>query len=200
MLALKQAELSAANRKLGQHAMALTKRIGETQAEVETVRDENEKVKSDLTVANDKIEVAERRGWHSIQTIQDGFAFFDGDGRLIGANTAYLSVFDGLDEVVPGITYPRILELLTTEGIVDIGDDTADAWRARMQARWKRANPPPIVLQLWNGQYIRLIDQRGNGGDVVSLALNITASVRHETGLTAARERAEAANRAKSAF
>ncbi|NOE33913.1 response regulator [Ruegeria sp. HKCCD7318] len=200
MLALKQAELSAANRKLGQHAMALTKRIGETQAEVETVRDENEKVKSDLTVANAKIEVAERRLWHSIQTIQDGFAFFDGDGRLIGANTAYLSVFDGLDEVVPGITYPRILELLTTEGIVDIGDDTADAWRARMQARWKRANPPPIVLQLWNGQYIRLIDQRGNGGDVVSLALNITASVRHETELTAARERAEAANRAKSAF
>ena len=40
MLALKQAELSAANRKLGQHAMALTRRIGETQAEVETVRGE----------------------------------------------------------------------------------------------------------------------------------------------------------------
>ncbi|NOD94373.1 response regulator [Ruegeria sp. HKCCD4884] len=200
MLSLKQAELSAANRKLGQHAMALTKRIGETQAEVETVRDENEKVKSDLTVAHAKIEVAERRLWHSIQTIQDGFAFFDCDGRLIGANTAYLSVFDGLDEVVPGITYPRILELLTTEGIVDIGDETADAWRAKMQMRWKRANPPPIVLQLWNGQYIRLIDQRGSGGDVVSLALNITASVRHETELTAARERAEAANRAKSAF
>ncbi|WP_050605156.1 response regulator [Ruegeria sp. 6PALISEP08] len=200
MLALKQAELSAANRKLGQHAMALTKRIGETQAEVETVRDENEKVKSDLTVAHAKIEVAERRLWHSIQTIQDGFAFFDGDGRLIGANTAYLSAFDGLDEVAPGITYTRILELLTTEGIVDIGDESADEWCARMQARWNRANPPPIVLQLWNGQYIRLIDQRGNGGDVVSLALNITASVRHETELRTARERAEAANRAKSAF
>nr|WP_321249842.1 response regulator [uncultured Ruegeria sp.] len=53
---------------------------------------------------------------------------------------------------------------------------------------------------VWNGQYIKLIDQRGNGGDVVSLALNITASVRHEAELTAARERAEAANRAKSSF
>ncbi|MEM9126430.1 MAG: response regulator, partial [Pseudomonadota bacterium] len=57
-----------------------------------------------------------------------------------------------------------------------------------------------VVIQLWNGQYIRLIDQRGKGGDVVSLALNITASVRHETELETARERAEAANRAKSAF
>ncbi|WP_209505187.1 MULTISPECIES: response regulator [unclassified Ruegeria] len=200
MLALKQAELSAANRKLGQHAMALTKRIGETQAEVETVRDENEKVKSDLCVANAKIEVAERRLWHSIQTIQDGFAFFDGDNRLIGANTAYLSVFEGLDEVVPGISYPRILHLLTSEGIVDIGDESAEDWQARMLARWSRANPPPIVMQLWNGHYIRLIDQRGSGGDMVSLALNITASVRHEIELKAARERAEAANRAKSAF
>ncbi|WP_298851690.1 response regulator [uncultured Ruegeria sp.] len=200
MLALKQAELSAANRKLGQHAMALTRRIGETQAEVETVRGENEKVKSDLSVAHAKIEVAERRLWHSIQTIQDGFAFFDGGGRLISANAAYLSVFEGLDEVAPGISYFRILQLLTSEGLVDTGGETAGQWQTRMKARWGRANPPPIVMQLWNGHYIRLIDQRGSGGDVVSLALNITASVRHEAELKAARERAEAANRAKSAF
>lgn len=200
LLDLKQAELSAANRKLGRHAMALTKRIGETQAEVETVRGENEKVKSDLTVANAKIEVAERRLWHSIQTIQDGFAFFDGDSRLIGANTAYLSVFEGLDEVAPGISYTRILEIMTSEGIVDIGLEPAEEWCAKMQDRWMSANPRPVVIRLWNGQYVRLIDQRGPGGDAVSLALNITASVRNETELQAARERAEAANRAKSAF
>lgn len=200
LLDLKQAELSAANRKLGRHAMALTRQIGETQAEVATVRDENEKVKSDLTVANAKIEVAERRLWHSIQTIQDGFAFFDGDSRLIGANTAYLSVFEGLEEVAPGISYTRMLELMTREGIVDIGSEPVEEWQARMLARWARTNPPPIVIQLWNGQYIKLIDQRGQGGDVVSLALNITSSVRHEAELNAARERAEAANRAKSAF
>ena len=54
LLELKQAELSAANRKLGRHALALTRQIGETQAEVATVRHENERVKSDLTVAQDK--------------------------------------------------------------------------------------------------------------------------------------------------
>ncbi len=200
LLELKQAELSAANRKLGRHAIALTRQIDETQAEVETVRGENEKVKSDLTVANAKIEVAERRLWHSIQTIQDGFAFFDGENNLISANTAYLSVFDGLDEVAPGVSYFRILEILMTEGIVDIGAEDASAWQQRMQTRWITPSPEPIVIQLWNGQYIRLIDQRGPGGDVVSLALNITATVRHETELQSARERAEAANRAKSAF
>ncbi|WP_170376320.1 response regulator [Ruegeria atlantica] len=200
LLEMKQVELSAANRKLGLHAMALTKRIGETQAEVETVRDENEKVKSDLTEANAKIEVAERRLWHSMQTIQDGFAFFNDQSNMIGANAAYLSLFDGLEEVSPGIAYARILEILTDEGLIDIGAESPADWQARMLNRWAQPQPESVVIKLWNGEYFKLIDQRGNGGDVVSLGLNITASVRHEAELKAARERAEAANRAKSAF
>ncbi|SDE13372.1 response regulator [Ruegeria marina] len=200
LLELKQAELSAANRKLGRHALALTRQIGEKQAEVATVRDENEKVKSDLTVANAKIEVAERRLWHSIQTIEDGFAFFDAESRLIGANTAYLNVFDGLEEVAPGISYRRILELMTEEGIVDTDALTNSEWQKMMLDRWTSPTPEPVVVRLWNDQYVKMIDQRGHGGDVVSLALDITSTVRYEAELRAAREKAEAANRAKSAF
>lgn len=200
LLELKQAELSAANRKLGQHALALTRRIGATEAEVATVRDENAKFKSDLTIANEKVEIAERRLWLSIQTIQDGFAFFDVDGHMIGANTAYLSVFEDLEEVAPGISYARILQLLTDEGIVNTEDKSPDAWRADMLARWEVPVPEPKVIRLWNDQYIKLVDQRGHGGDVVSLALNITASVRYEARLEAERHKAETANRAKSAF
>lgn len=200
LLELKQAELTAANRKLGRHALALTKQIGVTQAEVANVRDENEKVKSDLTVAHAKVEIAERRLWHSIQTIQDGFAFFDADSKLIGANEAYVSAFDGLEEVVPGISYMRILQLFTDEGLVNTEDLSPDNWRRMMLDRWLAPTPQPVVIRMWNDQYIKLIDQRGHGGDVVSLALNITATVKYEAELRDARERAESANRAKSAF
>lgn len=120
LLELKQGELQAANRKLGRHAQALTVEITETRAQVETIRDENQRVKSDLTAAQQRIAVIERRLWHSIETIQDGFAFFDSDTLMIGANRAYLSVFDGLDEVAPGIAYARLLQLITEEGIVKI--------------------------------------------------------------------------------
>ncbi|AVO38953.1 response regulator [Pukyongiella litopenaei] len=200
LLELKQAELSAANRKLGRHALALTRQIGQTRAEVETVRDENEKVKSDLTAANAKIEIAERRLWHSIQTIQDGFAFFDSDGILIGANSAYIDAFEGLEEIAPGVSYMRILQLMTDEGLVDTQDLAPDDWRAMMAERWFSPSPQPVVIRMWNDAYIRLVDSRAHGGDVVSLALNITATVRYEARLTTARVRAEAANRAKSAF
>ncbi|MEP3329981.1 response regulator [Sedimentitalea sp.] len=200
LLELKQAELTAANRKLGRHALALTRQIGETQAEVATVRNENEKVKSDLTVAHEKVEIAERRLWHSIQTIQDGFAFFDTSDVLIGANSAYIGAFDGLEEVGPGVNYMRILQLLTDEGLVNTEERSPDDWRAMMAERWLQPNPEPIIMRMWNNQYIKLIDQRGQGGDVVSLALNITSTVEYEAQLKTARRRAEAANRAKSAF
>ena len=61
LLEQKQAELFAANRKLGHHARRLSDEIVETRAQVQTVRDENEKVKSDLTVAHHKIEVAHQK-------------------------------------------------------------------------------------------------------------------------------------------
>ncbi|MQY42067.1 response regulator [Epibacterium sp. SM1969] len=200
LLELKQAELTAANRKLGRHALALTKRIGATQAEVANVRVENEKVKSDLTQANEKIEVAERRLWHSIQAFQDGFAFFDSDGKLIGANTAYLNIFDGLEEVEPGISYVRLLQLLTDEGLINTGDRPMDSWRKMMTERWMSPTPEPVVVRLWDDRYLKLLDQRGHEGDMVSLALDITTTVQYEEELRTARERAEAANRAKSAF
>ncbi|MBE0455457.1 MAG: PAS-domain containing protein, partial [Roseovarius sp.] len=200
LLEQKQAELQDANRKLGLHARALSHEIHETRAEVAEVRDENRRVKSDLTVAHQKIEIAERRLWHSIQTIEGGFAFFDADSRMIAANHAWLAVFEGIEDVKPGISYVEILQIITEEGIVNIGDMTPQGWRERMLDRWQGTTPQPEVLRLWNGQYIRLIDQRGHGGDVVSLVHNITGSIRQEKELREARRRAEAASRAKSAF
>ena len=200
LLELKQAELFAANRKLGNHAQQLSEQIVETRADLAMVRGENQRVKTELGEANEKIQIAERRLWHSIETIQDGFAFFDADNRMIVANRAYLAVFEDLEEVQPGITYPRILQLLTEEGILNIGDEPPAQWRARMQDRWQQDDPAPMEIQLWNGEHIRIFDRRGPSGDVVSLALNITESVRHSEEMRLARERAETANRAKSAF
>ena len=200
LLELKQAELFAANRKLGLHAQALEGQVSETRAEITNVRSENKRVKEELGVANQKVEVAERRLWHSIETIRDGFAYFNSDNELIAANDSYLVVFDGLEMIKPGVNYVTILQMLTDEGIVDTGDLAPTDWRRMMLQRWMHSNPEPIVIRLWNNNYIKLIDQRSPNGDLVSLGLNITETVEYEKQLKRARAEAEAANRAKSAF
>ncbi|WP_299618433.1 response regulator [uncultured Tateyamaria sp.] len=200
LLELKQAELSAANRKLGKHAAALQGEIVETRAEVATVKTENARVKTELGQANQKVEIAERRLWHSVQTITDGFAFFDSENHLVAANASYLAIFDKLDVIQPGVHYITILQVLTDEGIVNTGSLAAADWREMMADRWMQPEPEPITIRLWNDQYIKLVDRRGAGGDIVSLGLNITTSVIYEKELKAARAEAEAASRAKSTF
>lgn len=200
LLELKQAELSAANRKLGRHAAALQGEIVETRAEVANVRTENARVKTALGQANQKVETAERRLWHSIQTISDGFAIFNSNNEMVTANASYLTVFEGLEEVKPGVNYVTILQVLTEEGIVNTGNLKPEDWRQMMLERWMKPEPEPVTIRLWNNTYIKLMDRRGHGGDIVSLGINITETVEYEKKLKAARAEAEAASRAKSAF
>jgi signal transduction histidine kinase/CheY-like chemotaxis protein len=207
LLDAKQAELFAANKKLSSHALALSDEIVEKREEVAIVRTEaeelrgqNSRVLSDLEEANHAIVIAQRRLWDSVETIEDGFAVFDSDNRLVAANSAYLSVFDGMECVAPGILYNDIIHILAEEGVVDIGNTKRTEWCAEMIARWRGEQLGSRTIKLWNGGFIKLVDRRSENGDTVSLALNITDTIRYEQKLKEARSKAEAANRAKSAF
>ncbi len=200
LLQQKQEELFEANRMLASHARSLSDEIVETRGEVEEVKEENTLVKANLEKVTEEVVIAKRRLWDSLETIQDGFAVFDRDSRLVIANSAYLAPFDGLECIAPGIRYHDIVQILLEEGIVDIGDTPRHVWHDEMLSRWSSPQIEPKVIKFWDGTYVRLVDRRGEGGDTVSMGLNITETVRYERELEEARDRAEAANRAKSAF
>ncbi|MFP4303986.1 MAG: response regulator [Rhodosalinus sp.] len=178
LLEQKQAELFAANRKLGQHARLLSEQIVETRAEVATVRDENQRVKSDLTKANEKIAIVETQLWRALESVRDGFAMFNADGCLELANPAYLSVFDGVETVAPGASFAHIVDVMIEEGIVDLRGESPLAWRERLLGRWDREDIPPEIIRLWNGQFVKLMDRRTPDGGFVTLAVNITELMR----------------------
>ena len=200
LLARKEAELHEANRKLSRHAISLSEDLVETREEVAVVKGENTKVRADLERANTEIAIAKRRLWDSIQSIEDGFAVFDADSRLVIANSAYLRPFDGLECIRAGAHYRDIVEASLSEGVVDIEGLAPAQWREEMLTRWFSERPDPKVIRLWDGTWIRLVEQRAPGGDTVCLGLNITEAMRREAALDKARARAEDANRAKSAF
>lgn len=200
LLELKQAELYDANRKLSKHALSLSGEIIEKREEAAHLKTENSRAREDLEKAETAIMIAERRLWDSLETIQDGFAVFDPSETMIAANSAYLRVFEDLDDIKPGIGYADIVRLAVEEGIIDIGEMSRDEYVDAAIARWRAATREPHTIRLWNNQFVKLVDRRSRDGDMVSLGLNITSTIRYEERLKKARYRAEAASRAKSSF
>ena len=200
LLQQKQGELFKANKMLATHARSLSDEIVETREVVEEVKEENITVRADLEKATDEVVVHKRRLLDSLETIQDGFAVFDRDSRLIIANGAYLTPFDGLEIIQPGVRYHDIVAAMLAEGIVDIGDQRPSDWHDEMLARWSAPEIPQKVIKFWDQTYVRLVDRRSDGGDTVSMGLNITEAMTYERELEKERDRAQSANRAKSAF
>ncbi|MCA1285335.1 hybrid sensor histidine kinase/response regulator [Salipiger bermudensis] len=178
LLELKQAELFAANRKLGKHARALSDEIHETRAEITEVRSENRLVKSQLGLAHEKIELVEGQLWKALQTMRDGFAMYNSDALLELANPAFLAPFEDIDSVGPGASYRHVLEMLVEEGIVDLQGERRRHWLSRMQERWEMSPIPPETIRLWTGQFIKIQDRRMPDGGVVSLCVDITELMR----------------------
>ncbi len=178
LLDQKSRELFDANRKLAQHARQLSEEIIETKQHAAELAGENTQVRGELEQVSHAFEIAERRLWDSLETIRDGFAVFDAGNRMVAANRAYLSIFDGLEAVNVGVTYNEIAHLIAEEGIVDTEGVPTALWIEQMLDRWTQDVIPDKTIRLWNGQYIKLIDRKTPGGDLVSLNLNITEMMR----------------------
>ena len=200
LLAQKSEELFSANKRLAAHADAMSDQVIEQRQENAALVGQTTKVRADLEVATEHAQRAERRLWDSLAIIEDGFAIYDRDWRLVAANDAFIQVFDGIAEIGPGASYEAILRIAVDEGIIDVEGTDPDDWIDDMIGRWEQDPIPPRTLRLWNGGYVKLVDKRSPEGDMVSLALNITADIQREQELREARDLAQSANRAKSAF
>ena len=206
LLQVKQAELFRANEKLAAHARLLSEEIVEKRQEVleaksaaEELKSENTEVRQHLAKAEEATVVAERRLWDALETINDGFAIYDESLTLVLANRAYLSPFEEY-EIGPGTPYGQILEIAAEEGLINLDGVDSKSWCRMMLQRWLKPNIEPMKIELFNKSYVKLHDRWTHEGDLVSLAIDITGSVRYEERLDKARIKAEAASRTKSAF
>ncbi|CAM4299956.1 PAS-domain containing protein [Palleronia rufa] len=118
----------------------------------------------------------ERSLWAALQALRDGFALFDKEHRLVVANTAYLSPFDGLAEIERGISYRRLCDLLIEEGAIDPGPE-GDGWTERMIARLRMRTIPDETLHFWNGRNYSLSERHLPNGGIVSMVVNQTEAI-----------------------
>ena len=207
LLDQKSRELHAANARLSDHARVLSETVVEqrqdlvqVQTEREVLKGRNTDVESELEQAHFALQQAQRRLWESLETIRDGFAVFDCSRRLIIANGSYVALFQGRCDLAVGQSYDHLIRMMAVQGIVDLDGGDEHDWLNDMVARLMRPDIAPKIVKLADGRFIKLIDRRGEAGDLVCLVADITDVMQREAELEDARVRAEAANRAKSAF
>ncbi|TGD44641.1 response regulator [Pseudotabrizicola sediminis] len=184
LLEQKSRELFAANERLAMHARALSDQIveqrtvaREAQSEAQALKGQNADIATALQEAHSAAVVAERRLWDSVDTIRDGFAVYDPDLRLVAANAPYLKAFESLN-ISPGISYATLMTLCAESGLVRLGDTPIDDWVAHMLSRLEAEVIEPLVVQMSNGNYYRIMSRRTLDGGMATLAIDMTEQMR----------------------
>ena len=140
------------------------------------------------------------RIWAAIEAIPDGFVLFDRDERLLTCNQRYRDIYpETAAAMIPGATFEQILRYGLERGQHADAVGREEQWLAERLAQHR--NPVGVhEQQLGDGRWIRAHDHPTPDGGRVGLRVDITAQKEQQAALEAARQAAEAANRAKSAF
>lgn len=179
LLEWKSRELSAANEKLAGQARALSDQVVEERQSAHAARSEAARLKGqnaryvgDLDRAQTVAVMVERRMRDALDAMRDGFAIFDGAGRLALANPAWCAHF-GADLPV-GMGYDALLDML----VPLLAVDAPEAWLAMMRARAGMVPVPAEVLSFRSGLHLRLEERLTRDGDRVALLIDITDEMR----------------------
>ncbi len=136
----------------------------------------------------------------SIETIPDGFAFFNAEDQLVMVNQRYLNMFPAIaDLMTEGRQFSDILRAQAERGLADLSEGTADDW---IEGNLRRhQNPEGSVEQTFgDGSSIRITKRKTPDGGTVAVYTDISDLIRRQAQLEEARTEAEAANVAKSQF
>lgn len=136
----------------------------------------------------------------AVESIQDAFALFDHDDRLILCNSGYRRLVGRhLFGPIIGRRYEELLD--SWIGDIQFPSEAERAnFRAERLARWHERDTRTFDLRTSAGRSLRVSARRTPEGGTVKTIWDLTDEVRLAEELREAREAAEGASRAKSEF
>ncbi len=173
-------------------AISLEGKVRERTADLERALGELASTNAALAQAKEAADSARRRLGDAIESINEGFAIFDAEDRLVLCNQTYLSLWPKVaDQIVPGVRFNEILgKISETRGL--LGAMVApDRWISERVARHQVAAGGQVIA-LADGRWIQVNERRTSEGGVVGVYTDIT-DIKAEDARQRARELAERA-------
>jgi diguanylate cyclase (GGDEF)-like protein len=148
---------------------------------------------TDLRDAEASITIVHQRLRDAIAAVDDGFAIFDADDRLVECNEKYIDFYGclGSPEQAIGLTFAEIAAKVHATGLVDLEGEDGDAWIARRIAAHRDPPAIPLIQKLKDGRWLRINERRTADGGAVGVRSDITSLVQREQDLEKARQCAE---------
>ncbi len=136
----------------------------------------------------------------AIETIPDGFAFFDASDRLVMVNQRYLEIFPEIADLMkPGTRFEDIIRAQAKRGTADLGNADVEAWVSEAIRRHSEPHGT-IERQFANGMWLRIAKRKTPEGGTVAVYTDITDLKHRHAELDEARRGAEVASDEKSRF
>ncbi|MDX2086482.1 MAG: PAS domain S-box protein [Kofleriaceae bacterium] len=136
----------------------------------------------------------------AVDAVQDAFALFDEQDRVVMVNSACRQLFGRtLGKSIVGESFPNVLAHAIDDGTFALGDES----RAELEARWLAYHRSPagtLDVRTSTGRFLRVTERKTAEQGTVSLIVDVTDDVHRAEELSVAREAAEAASAAKSEF
>ncbi|MDO6726815.1 ATP-binding protein [Cognatishimia sp. 1_MG-2023] len=130
---------------------------------------------------------------NAINSIDDGFALYDPDDRMIICNDKYKELYAvSADLFVPGAKFEDIIRIGIERGQYSEAEGREEEFLAERLQDHKAANRV-VEQKLDNGRWLKIAESRTPDGSTVGFRVDITE-------LKTAKETAERANQAKSEF
>jgi len=136
----------------------------------------------------------------SLDALPSGVAFFDRGDRLLVWNQGFgaMVAIPGAEPLTRGLPLAGVLGRADAAGVLPSSPSEAEAARREPNALWR--DLPPFEGQLADRRWMRLETRLTPDGGRVIILTDTTEANTHALAMAAARDAAEAANRAKTEF
>jgi signal transduction histidine kinase len=136
----------------------------------------------------------------AIDSIPDGFVLYDAADCLILCNDKFVEFCQPAADVIrPGVSFEEFIRTLVAAGALSGASGDVDS-RVAQRRDLCTASTGSFEERMADGRWLRISEQRTPDGGIVSVLTDITELKRREEALRDAKDNADRANHAKTAF
>jgi PAS domain S-box-containing protein len=138
-----------------------------------------------LKKAEEARQRSEQRLVEAIESISEGFAYYDADDRMVLCNSCYREMlYSGVDaDMAPGTSFERIIHNAAERGEIEDAKGHVEEWVADRMHQHRNPGPPQVQRRS-RGRWVMISERHTADGGTVAVYSDISELKRREESLS----------------